>query len=364
MRFTRVEVNHVRNIVTASLTFSPSFNLITGPNGAGKTTLLECLHLLSRARSFRSGAINSLISYDANKLLVTANCEDDGGAFQVGIQKARRTKVQLRKDGENVRQVSQSTKRVPLQTFLPDAPDLVFGSPSLRRSWLNWSVFHSNPRFIELHRVFLRLLHQRNRALQQRSDDLEAWTARFVAIAEEISTLRAEHLHGLDKHFQSTMRRLIPELTIGLHYVPGWSENSLLESLDNDSNYQVKYGITRLGPHRADVRIVVLDGKNGKRLGLAARTLSRGQGKLVACALKLAQAEYVKQFGSTSVLLLDDIASEFDEDFAQKFYQTVVAVGAQVIATTAQEPEMVSRLLQDRSILKHFSIRRGQLVAD
>ena len=363
MRFARVEVNNVRNIVTATLTLAPTFNLITGPNGAGKTTLLECLHLLSRARSFRSGVLNSLISHDESHFLVAANCVQEERTFRVGIQKTRSTYIQLRVDGVNVRQVSQLTRLVPLQTFLPDAPDLVFGSPTLRRSWLNWSVFHSDSHFIELHRVFLRLLQQRNRAIQQRSNDLATWTAKFVEKAEAITALRKQHLLGLDEHFQRLMKKLNPDLNVSLQYLPGWSEDSLLESLNKDHNFQIKYRVTRLGPHRADVRIDVVDGNDGKRLGLASRILSRGQGKLVACALKLAQTEYVKQFGSASVLLLDDVATEFDEEFARRFYRTVAEMGTQVIATTAQDPESVLRSLKSTTNQKLFSIQQGRLTS-
>lgn len=364
MRFTRVEVSNVRNIVTATLTLAPTFNLITGPNGAGKTSLLECLHLLSRARSFRSGVLNSLISHEASHLLVTANCAQEEQTFHVGIQKTRSTNVQLRVDGVNVRQVSQLTRLVPLQTFLPDAPDLVFGSPALRRSWLNWSVFHSDSHYIELHRVFLRLLQQRNRALQQRSNDLATWTTKFVEQAEAITALRKQHLSGLDEYFQRQMRSLNPDLHVSLQYLPGWSEESLLESLNKDRNFQIKYRVTRLGPHRADVRINVVDGNDGKRLGLASRILSRGQGKLVACALKLAQTEYIKQFGSASVILLDDVATEFDEEFAQRFYRTVAGMDTQVIATTAQNPESVLKSLNSTTSQKLFSIQQGRLTSN
>ena len=63
-----------------------------------------------------------------------------------------------------------------------------------------------------------------------------------------------------------------------------------------------------VGPHRADIRISV-------RTRRARDTVSRGQEKLVAAALTLAQVELVAEArGQTVVLLVDEPGADLDRE--------------------------------------------------
>lgn len=361
----QVVIHNVRCVVDLTLQLAPSFNLFLGPNGAGKTTILECIHVLARARSFRRGTLNTLITYNRDDLLVSARGVSTPNAVRLGIHKTRNANAQVRMNGKTVRQVSQMASALPIQTFLPDVSELVFGAPALRRSWLNWTVFHVAPRFLALHREFLRALNQRNRALQQQSSDLSVWTQQFVDKSLELSDLRESHLVRLATYFDETLARLMPELKIGLQYYRGWSGDSLLDTLDKEHENQVKYGVTRSGPHRADIRISVVDKATGKSLGLASQILSRGQGKIVACAMKLAQTIDFKQGNAHAVILIDDLVSEFDTNTARQFLAEVERTGLQVIANSTQITPAIDDLLTTKTTdLKRFEIQDGTLTAE
>lgn len=339
-----VEVHNVRNIQYESFRLQPSLNLVLGPNGAGKTTFLECIYLLIRGRSFRPGLLNSLMSFDADDMLVTAESRTNNHTFRFGISKARNDNIRMRLNGADIRQISQIAALVPTQTFLPDLSELVFGPPRVRRSWLNWSVFHTDNRFMDVHRSFLRLLQQRNRAVQQRSADLMVWTEQFVKKAIEVTAIRDTHLQGLNVFFQQIMSTLLPELNLTLDYERGWSENSLLEALDRDKEREQKMGHTRLGPHRADIRLQVNSTK-GEPLGPALRILSRGQGNVVACVLKLAQLEHLRERGVQCVVLLDDATAEMDEDYTCRFFDLIIPTGSQIIATGTKSAKQIGAML-------------------
>ena len=57
-----LDLTNFRNIESASLTFSETFNVIRGRNAQGKTNLLEAIHLFSLGRSFRTRRGEEMIS--------------------------------------------------------------------------------------------------------------------------------------------------------------------------------------------------------------------------------------------------------------------------------------------------------------
>lgn len=337
----RLEVRNVRNVAQARLQLDPGVTFVTGPNGAGKTTLLECLHLLARGRSFRSGGLNTLISFGKQDLLVSASGSHHGTPMRIGLQKTRSTKVRMRLNQADVRKVSQIAAAIPLQMILPDVADLVFGSPARRRLWLDWLVFHTDNGYLPELRSFQRVLRQRNAALRNRSADIESWTAQLSRCAERVSRWREETLLALRESFEQVLAELAPNIRIYLDYDRGWQEENLLAGLAKDHRIELKYGVTRLGPHRSDVRVRVLDFDTGNDAGAAARVLSRGQGKAVACAMKLAQVRYMNARSIQSVVLLDDVASEFDDEYGRKFFGALRRTAAQAIATSTQESDII-----------------------
>jgi DNA replication and repair protein RecF len=82
-----------------------------------------------------------------------------------------------------------------------------------------------------------------------------------------------------------------------------------------------------VGPHRADVLV---------RLGTRAarEVLSRGQQKLVAVAMTLAQLRFLQDAtGMRPTLLLDDPAAELDREHLERFIRTVTQLDGQLVIT-------------------------------
>lgn len=338
----RLDVHNVRNVRRAQINLNPSSNLIAGANGAGKTTLLEAVHLLVRGRSFRSGGLDSLISFGEDELLASASGRHQGHAMRIGLRKVRKAKVRMRMNETDVRQISQIAATVPLQVFLPDVSELVFGPPAGRRLWLDWCVFHADNDYMRELRSFQRLLRQRNAALRNRAPGLNSWTTQMAEHANVITRTREKIFADLKVRIRELLGELAPNIRIQLDYVRGWEGESLLEALAKDHLFELKYAMTRLGPHRSEVQIRTLDLATGRDVGASSRTLSRGQGKAVACAMKLAQVRYLSSRSIPTVVLIDDVASEFDENYGRRFFEALLRTGCQVIATTTQESDIIT----------------------
>ena len=109
---------------------------------------------------------------------------------------------------------------------------------------------------------------------------------------------------------------------------------------------------TSSGPHKADLRI--------RANGIPVEDmLSRGQLKLLMCALRLAQGEYfTQQSGQQCLYLLDDFASELDSGRRQLLAARLKATQAQVFVS-AITPAQVNDMIDANS--KMFSVEQGKI---
>ena len=84
--------------------------------------------------------------------------------------------------------------------------------------------------------------------------------------------------------------------------------------------------MTMSGPHRADLQLT-------HEAVPAKAMLSRGEQKVLAAAMLLTQAELLSGCGEKPLLLLDDLASEFDRVHFDSVLARALSTGAQVWVT-------------------------------
>ena len=335
MRFTRLEITCFRNLSRVAIDLQPGLNLFIGDNGAGKTALLEAVHLLCRGRSFRTQQFRSLIQRGADQLVVRGVMEEDAGGpvTTLAISKNQETRTEMRLNGQPERRLSRIASRTPIQVMLPDIAELVFGGPARRRSWLDWGLFHVKPEYLEGLRRYLRAIRQRNRLMREGAENaaIVPWSRESSKLGSAVSDQRQAYLALLKPYFEATLRELAPELDVELVYQQGWPRGENLHKvLGESSPREVKYGSTLWGPHRADVQLRT-------EAGAAAAVLSRGQGKVVASAMQIAQAALLSdRERKTSVFLIDDAGAELDIAHNRRFFCVLEGTGGQILATSTR----------------------------
>jgi DNA replication and repair protein RecF len=337
MRLTRLQVSAVRRIENIELRPSAGMNLITGDNGAGKTSLLEGLHLLAYGRSFRGRVRDGLIRTGSEAVEVFAEWREDvsGRSRRAGLRHSGQ-RWEGRLDGESVSQLGELCAALAVVTFEPGSHALVTGGGEPRRRLIDWGLFHVEQAnqtaggggFLSLWRRYSRALKQRNTLLKARIQDsqLDAWDRELAETGEPLTRRRQAYLDALEPLLQTM----------------------LLISRDRD----LANGFTSVGPHRADWRIdyAALPGRE---------TLSRGQAKLSALAVLLAQAEqHAAACGEWPVVALDDLASELDRNHQHRVLERLDASGAQVFITGTEAPLALSTLGNSAAM---FHVEQGSL---
>jgi DNA replication and repair protein RecF len=328
-------LENLRCLHRAELELHPGRNLIIGANGSGKTSLLEAIFLLGRGRSFRTRNSERLITHGESRLVVfgrTAPAESSGIPLGLGVQVTRGEPTVAKIQGEFARTLAALSEAFPVQVIDPGVHKLVEDSAFRRRRWMDWATFHVEHGFVDVWAGYTRALKQRNAVLKQIQDtgagQLAAWDAELAQLGERLAQSRRRMVEALQVHWRHTIGELAG-LDLELSYFQGWARDTpLLEALQAQRERDVARGSTHAGPHRGDV-LLKLDGR------LARDTLSRGQQKLAAVAMILAQLRLLSSvLPEPPTLLLDDPAAELDPERLARFIAQVEPLGCQLVLTS------------------------------
>jgi DNA replication and repair protein RecF len=348
-------IRDLRCIEQADLSLHPGRNLIWGGNGSGKTSLLEGIFLLGRGRSFRTRNSERLVRHGQERLVVFGRTENSGPEVSgfvhaVGVEVDRKEGTRARIDAAAVASLADLSRVLPVQVIDPEIHKLIEEGGRRRRRWLDWAVFHVEPQFADWWVRYGRAVRQRNAALRGRGGATKPWDTEVALLGDRISEAR----RGVIEQMQPYWREVVAGLDCPqgeLQYFRGWgAQHSLGEALEASRGRDEVRGLTHMGPHRADVLIRV-----GGRL--AREVLSRGQQKLMAVALTLAQLRLLREVsGTTPTLLLDDPAAELDSEHLGHFVRQIAPIGCQLVITSLH-PETPAFGAPDRV----FHVEQGRV---
>lgn len=333
MQFEVIDVSNVRVLSKARVIAEPGLNLVFGCNGSGKTSLLEAIHLLSRARSFRTMKLNEVIREGEKSLLVTASVVmDNKQVISSGVErKGKETRIKF--GGTDIHRVSEQVRNLPVLVLTPENLGLLNSAPKERRRWMDWMMFHVKPDYLELWSDYQKNLRHRNHLLRSRARPAEflPWEQKLSTLAVGMHELCSGLMQNMEDKLQSELKLVLPGAAEIL-YQRGWNNDELLEEiLDKNRQADMDTGYTCSGPHRADV-IFRHEGKPARE------TLSRGQIKLYMAALLLAQAGLIKEVtGETPVVLIDDVFAELDGEARDRLSQRLSALDVQCFITSTEE---------------------------
>lgn len=326
-----LKIHHLRNIPSAHLVLNSKFNFIIGPNGSGKSSVLEALYLLSCGHSFRSREISPIISNGQDILTLFARSYTEDS---ISIQKSFAQPTLIKLNNQFCSTTSQLAYALPCQVFYSDIFQIIDAGPSVRRSVLDWGLFHVKQNYLMIWKEYKKVLKQRN-ALLKRNAPLShfiPWNQQLSGLAEQLHSLRMEYFDDWKRIFYDVLAEL-SDSSCTISYFKGWDkkhsdkplEDILMDSFEGDKQKQY----TQHGAHQADIIIESHDSK-------AKHYLSRGQQKIILIALKLAQG---KMLPADCLYLFDDVAAELDELHQNRLLNYLNSSKGQYVITSIFDPE-------------------------
>jgi len=237
---------------------------------------------------------------------------------------------------------------------------ILHGAPQVRRDFLDGFAGKLYPAHLKAWSRYRQILGRRNRLLQAGMDpsalqtSLEPWNEQLIRVGCELLSRRRTAMDALALE----VGRLYPVLAgygqVALHYRGSLGENDsevgFQQALERRSRDEIQRGTTLVGPHRDDL-VIELDGRDLRNFG------SRGQQRLMALALRLAERGPVSEaIGTPPVLLLDDALSELDPKVRAQVLDHIGRAG-QVFLTTADAD------LEDSGRATWWDVRAGGVSA-
>ncbi|TCV95479.1 DNA replication/repair protein RecF [Biostraticola tofi] len=358
MALSRLLIRNFRNIESADLALASDFNFLVGANGSGKTSVLEAIYTLGHGRAFRSLQAGRVIRHEQEQFVLHGrieSSEEAGRETSVGLSKSRQGDSKVRIDGSDGHKVAELAQLLPMQLITPEGFTLLNGGPKFRRAFMDWGCFHNEPGFFTAWVNLKRVLKQRNAALRQvsRYAQLRAWDQELIPLTAQISQWRAEYSQAIAADITATCAQFLPEFRLDFTFSRGWDrESEYGELLERQFERDRALTYTASGPHKADFRIRA-DGVPVEDM------LSRGQLKLLMCALRLAQGEFLThQNGRRCLYLIDDFASELDIGRRRLLAERLKATGAQVFVS-AVSADQIRDITDEKG--KMFHVEQGKI---
>ncbi|HMQ29399.1 MAG TPA: DNA replication/repair protein RecF [Chloroflexaceae bacterium] len=343
MDVSQLSLRDFRNYQRLDLQLSPGITLLYGPNAAGKTSVLEALFYLATTRSPRVSADRELVRWEAVGeagvppfARVAAEVRRLSGKVRLEVIVQRRTddEGQLTNLSSKLVRIDKRPARaidlvgqLRVVLFTPADLTLVDGPPAERRRYLDITLSQLDPHYVRTLAHYQKLLQQRNSLLRSwrerrrppRSvdDELAYWDQELAAAGGYVLAERLRAVAELNTIVGPLFQAISGgETPLAIEYLPshdlrgardsGGLAARLAEGLREGRRDELARGQTLIGPHRDDLAFTV----GAVNLG---RYGSRGQQRSVALALKLGEADLMRQrAGDAPVLLLDDVLSELD----------------------------------------------------
>ncbi len=355
MHLRQLRLRDFRNYGRLDVEFSPGFHVLLGNNAQGKTNILEAIYLLATLRSFRGVSSAQIVRHGQTGFFVGGKTHH-GDDHEIKLYWSAKERS-LAVDGRPIRKLSEFLGIFRAVVFCSEDLQLVKGSASRRRRYLDLLLTQTHPTYLPLLHRYVRAVRSRNALLKQRVQDpaaLEAFTGEMVAAGTRLVEMRRELLPEISPLACQAYQKITNAAEeLRLDYHPSVRGDFLVELRKVEARERAMR-MTLLGPHRDELALT-LDGKPAAQFG------SEGQKRSVVIALKIAQAEHLTRLhGSPPVLLIDDIMGELDLKRRSGFLpllQRAHQAHSQVFMTCTEEnwPSELGRELQK------WEVRSGKL---
>ena len=370
MYLSHLSLTNFRNFPQLELDLSPGVVTLFGRNAQGKTSLLEAIYLLAISRSFRAEneyeTVNWHAAAEGGLAMVAGTIEKEGEQLRVHVgyqcvpvQEAASSQAHgthrrfnMRKQIRVSRVKRSAAELVGLVNavlFSADDLEIVQGPPSIRRRYLDILISQVDSSYLKTLQRYQRVLQNRNKLLKSirergaDEDELIFWDEELIKEGSAIVNRRYEAMESLS----SICRERHSELTGGeenltVDYrpsVPRHEQSSSVDGIKQGFIVALKtskprernMGLTAVGPHRDDFKLLV----NDVDMGIYG---SRGQARTIALAMRLAEVAYLASIrGEGPIVLLDDVLSEMDSFRRNRVLDKALQYQQVIITTTDLE---------------------------
>lgn len=342
-----ISLQNFRSYKTSTFKFDKSI-VIIGPNTAGKSNLIESIYLLSAGKSFRADKDAQMVKIGNEMGRVKGKIDDLELEVVVTVGEVAGVRSQYKRFFVNgvAKRRADFVGNLPSVLFSPKDLEIVIGSPGIRRDFLD-NVLEQTDRDYRIALLgYSKAIKQRNALLDlvkdglpRKENEFEYWDSLVIRNGSVLTRKREEFINYLNETKKNVF-------DFKIEY-----DKSVIsrERLDQYRDAESATGVTLVGPHRDDFKIL-FDYDVGDLVELKSFG-SRGQQRLGVLQLKLLELLYIKEnMGIEPLLLLDDVFSELDEGHINLILE--IRDDQQTIITTTHEEFIPTKIKGKMEIIE------------
>ena len=318
----KLELNNFRNISKISFDFNKNINIFIGNNAQGKTNILESIYFLAITRSHRTHNELNLIKNNELYTKISGTYVDNNNILHMLTILLNEKGKKVSIDNIVQKKISNYLSKLNVIMFCPDDLEIIKGTPSVRRKFLNIELSQFRNDYILLLKDYNLILKQRNEYLKQKNNAkfdknyFSILTDKIVEKNIEIVKIRYDFINKINEYLEKVFNEITNFGNLQIKYKSFISEEDInknnikdIVSKKYDSVFmnELLQKTTLLGCHKDDFNMY-LNNFN------VTEFCSQGQQRLAILCLKLAEIEvFIKKKKTKPIILLDDIFSELDE---------------------------------------------------
>ena len=374
MKIKSLKLLYFRNYLSTNIEVHPSLNVLVGNNANGKTNIIESIFCLALGKSYRTKSDSECIMFGetATAMSCIVNKNNRELDIMLGINnKGKSAKIA----GIKKTKLTDFVGELNVVLFSPEDLQIVKGSPSLRREFMNREFYQFSRIYHKYYLMYQHLLKQRNSYLKDMRKNpkdelslayLETLTSQLAKVALYITKERVSFVQDISKltyknmlnisNGQETLKikyksSVLDSLNISEINDESFTEENLTKVMMKKSFDDIMRGSTKIGPQHDDLEFYIND--------LDAKMYaSQGQQRSIVLSLKLAEINYLKEkTGTYPVLLLDDVLSELDKNRQLKLLDAINE-NVQTFITTPSISDIKEDLLRKAKV---FKIENGNI---
>lgn len=352
LRVANLQITNFRCFSRQEFALEGPLVLIEGNNGSGKTSLLEALYYICYLRSFRTHSPKELVRSGEQTFFIHAliqiqqALETFQHEIQVGFSHDRRM---VKVDQKIVSSYKDLISLFRVVSVTEDDLMIIQGGPQERRQFLDQALMLTNHAYMQDLKNVRHILDQRNALLEYNKFNTQIYhilTEQLWHATRNVQNLRIHFLEELEqviKHLITVYMndRIIVSFAYRSRLKQGATLQEFLDAHPTLEFDERRIGRSLFGPHLDDISIEFQDMKTKAYA-------SRGQQKLIILLMKIAQISLLSKGQGSTVCLLDDFMTDFDQDHAFLILQMLDSVPVQRIFTSPVFSTDLSTQLQKK----------------
>ena len=407
-----IQLDGYRNYKSETVYFDKGTNILYGDNAQGKTNIIEAINVCSCLTSHRTSKDKELITFGENEFEINMDLFDPydnsdtslSYGFYTENSKVIKTSSPRRVVKQDLIKVEKIANYIGVCNtviFAPEDLNLIKGSPSVRRKFLNLLISKISPYYYGLISQYSRLLEQKNMTIKSfkgnKPDDMKMdfWDYPLADVSAEIILYRfrfskllsdyaAKH-HMMISDNKETLEITLSTITGAIEVINNFfKENDYFTAFIDGKAPEAIYarikailseylyskfkgtrqndcerGISSIGIHRDDLDITL------NNLPMKSYS-SQGQQRSAALSFKLSELDIISNICKTApILLLDDVFSELDVNRRVSLLSGMV--DAQIFITCTEREYIeneLNALISDKSDIRFFHVDKGIVTAE